>query len=769
MVYVLLLQKKLIICLNRLIGERLAAIDVCFINLYLFFLLTKIFNRMKRNFLLLMLTALLPLAGWAEDIEIKGSGATNQFTFTWKKVTDDKGTVKERTATINGFVTGASKSEITIPATVDFPESDGADPSTFTVTAIKANAFEGETLITSVSFAENSELTEIGANAFLNCTKIESVDFTEAVKLATIGEGAFIGTKILSLNLSTTTVTDIYRLFTKDEDGKRTNGSLQSVTLPKTVGTISNKAFDGCTVLATVNFANLEDDATNVTTIGTSAFANTAIEELNLTNTRITKIPDNLAGATNAKLTTISFPKTLATIPADAFKDYTKLATVNFHTLEDGATNVITIGASAFAKTALTSLDLTNTKITELNELFESVNNKVTSVKLPKTLTTINANAFEGLGALKAVDFTACEANITIKANAFKTTVLLTSIDLPEVGLTLEANSFANTYLQTVTFKGDLATGAVKAGAFVRNGNQTITVNYTPKSDDAIAEKASFAQNAFAAEDAAVWVNFKTTAVYGETLATLPADAEGHVLYGATLDQSGAIAGEGKIPVYRKNATYYYGTFVTPGKIKIAKKQGDANVMVYGAYVDNDPVNGTAFLMDQLHLIGGYYTIPAGEKIIVKSSKGDEVLYSNDASLENSVNYASDGTTNRNEIRAHSGTDVFAASIKEAAAAVDKVVYFLAPIADYDIYWTPFKNERMVSAGQFYLYALPTAGEARIVWLDGSEEDQIVTGINTIENKKAVVDGVIYNLAGQKVDGNYKGVVIKNGQKFIQK
>ncbi len=30
-------------------------------------------------------------------------------------------------------------------------------------------------------------------------------------------------------------------------------------------------------------------------------------------------------------------------------------------------------------------------------------------------------------------------------------------------------------------------------------------------------------------------------------------------------------------------------------------------------------------------------------------------------------------------------------------------------------------------------------------------------------------DNILYNLCGQRVDANYKGVVIKNGQKMIQK
>ena len=35
--------------------------------------------------------------------------------------------------------------------------------------------------------------------------------------------------------------------------------------------------------------------------------------------------------------------------------------------------------------------------------------------------------------------------------------------------------------------------------------------------------------------------------------------------------------------------------------------------------------------------------------------------------------------------------------------------------------------------------------------------------------KAAAIDGAIYNLAGQKVNASYKGVVIQNGKKFLQK
>jgi len=58
--------------------------------------------------------------------------------------------------------------------------------------------------------------------------------------------------------------------------------------------------------------------------------------------------------------------------------------------------------------------------------------------------------------------------------------------------------------------------------------------------------------------------------------------------------------------------------------------------------------------------------------------------------------------------------------------------------------------------------------DVRVIWLDGSEEDQGVTAIQSV--KKANADkGAIYNLAGQKINASYKGVVIKDGKKFIQK
>ena len=62
-------------------------------------------------------------------------------------------------------------------------------------------------------------------------------------------------------------------------------------------------------------------------------------------------------------------------------------------------------------------------------------------------------------------------------------------------------------------------------------------------------------------------------------------------------------------------------------------------------------------------------------------------------------------------------------------------------------------------------------------WFDNLKIERIAAGATEpfvpsgIAGVKAAVkaDGAIYNLAGQKVGKDYKGLVIMNGKKFVQK
>lgn len=60
----------------------------------------------------------------------------------------------------------------------------------------------------------------------------------------------------------------------------------------------------------------------------------------------------------------------------------------------------------------------------------------------------------------------------------------------------------------------------------------------------------------------------------------------------------------------------------------------------------------------------------------------------------------------------------------------------------------------------------PAAAKTIFFSLGGNGE---TTGINGIEQEKKMNDGIMFNMAGQKVQKSYKGMVILNGKKFINK
>lgn len=68
-----------------------------------------------------------------------------------------------------------------------------------------------------------------------------------------------------------------------------------------------------------------------------------------------------------------------------------------------------------------------------------------------------------------------------------------------------------------------------------------------------------------------------------------------------------------------------------------------------------------------------------------------------------------------------------------------------------------------ISPFRAYFTGIPEGAPAKLNFIDGE-----ATGINGV-NAEAAADGAIYNLAGQKVSAAYKGIVIKNGKKYLMK
>lgn len=68
-----------------------------------------------------------------------------------------------------------------------------------------------------------------------------------------------------------------------------------------------------------------------------------------------------------------------------------------------------------------------------------------------------------------------------------------------------------------------------------------------------------------------------------------------------------------------------------------------------------------------------------------------------------------------------------------------------------------------ISPFRAYFTGIPEGASTKLNFFDGE-----ATGVNGV-NAEAAADGAIYNLAGQKVSAAYKGIVIKNGKKYLMK
>ena len=467
---------------------------------------------MRKHFLLLFLMAVLPLAGWAAPTITPGANTVLRFNAIVDN-TDPENPVY--TAEIKGFVNGGDVANLVIPATVQFAEIEGGDVHTYKVVKVLADAFKDNETLKSVTFSAN--LTEI-EKAFTGCKNLTTVNFTAAVDLNAIAEKAFEGTAITALDLSTTKVVTINNLlgtkYSATPAEVVNNNTLTTVKLPKTVTSIEEKAFENCTALATVEFA-AEDNAENQT-IGVGAFKGTAIQTLDLSNTTIETI-GNLFGTqyaatafANTVLTTVKLPKTVTSIEEKAFENCTALATVEF--AATGNAEHQTIGVGAFKGTAIQTLDLSKTTIETIVNMFGTqsaatavANTALTTVKLPKTVTSIGGLAFDNCTALTTVTFETATDAATIGDGAFKGTAIQ-HLDLSKTKVAVINNLFGT------LFGGD----PTKTTDDV--ANNTLTTVTLPVTWTTIVEKAF--ENCAALATINLYPGTGTSAD-GQTIATL--------------------------------------------------------------------------------------------------------------------------------------------------------------------------------------------------------------------------------------------------------
>ncbi len=241
-----------------------------------------------------------------------------------------------------------------------------------TVEVIGAGAFQNNEKITSITLP--STVTKIGEAAFSGCSQLQHIYGMENVE--TLGKSAFYECKELeSINISGVTGTIGENTF------YNCNFSFSSITIPKSVTSIGDRAFYGCS-LSSITIPS------SVKSIGNEAFY-------------------------GCRLSSITIPSSVISLGDSAFSGCSQLYTVE---LENGLTS---IGASCFSGCSWLS-----------------------SITLPESVKTLGASAFSGCSQLYTVELK--NELTSIGASCFSGCFSLSSITLPESVTTVGSNAFGN-------------------------------------------------------------------------------------------------------------------------------------------------------------------------------------------------------------------------------------------------------------------------------------------------------------------------------------
>ena len=623
----------------------------------------------------------------------------------------------------SGIITGlttdlsdAAVKDIVIPATVTDAANGNAIVKIKTVGQAGGKVFEAyKTKIQSISFAAESNCEEIVANAFEGLSALTTVNFTNATNLTTIGAAAFKGTAITALDLTKTKVAAVTNLMSATTAAKNT--SLILVALPETWTSIANSAFEYCSALATFDFGTAKSTFNDGDqTIGNSVFTGTAIESLDFSKTKVLTLGTSLfaasAAAANSSLTSVTLRAEMTDI-STAFQFCTGLTTITLPT------------AATFNAIA--------------NNAFKGCTG-LTTITIPAKVTTIGTSAFEGCTSLATVTFAhgAADAFTSIAAMAFGKTAIA-SITIPATTPLNAADGVASTAfygcekLKSFTYNpvGDVSAKVINDLAFVGCEGVAITTS-------------------------ASYISFNPTA---------PTNAS----YGTSSGDAAAVTFTPK--QYKSNSSKYYICYKAPSVIKI--KKGDAKV--YQAYLDE--ANGEVNMM-LYRAKGGYYTINTNAVVLILTEKSDLTYEAGTAADKGNWlanEYTTEGAwnaTNTNALQLVTDANGIDRAALEVRAANLGAGYSLLGWSNTTsgVSFKPITSGTTFPLQSMYLFAkVPAAGgRLNINWLDedGNIEEQ-TTAIQAVKN--VAEDGAIYNLAGQKVNASYKGVVIKNGKKYIQK
>ena len=376
----------------------------------------------------------------AGTLRIAGEGAMGEYSTPWKQSRDNiKTVVIERGVTAiggNAFrdcsiltsVTFAGDSQLTIVGNYAFCDCSSLTNITIpeSVTSIGTNAFDSCKSLTNITIPRSVKV--IGEGAFRSCLGLTDVNITDMDAWCRIDFGGSTATPMYCANniwlngqkiVSATVpegVTELNYTFYRFKD-------LIQVTLPKSLTGIGEETFYQCTSLTNVDIPE------GVSTIGDSAFDHCS------------------------SLTSITLPKGLTEIGDSAFSSCSNLTSV------DVPEGVTTIGSCALAWCRnLTSINLPE-RITLIENSLFSMCNSLTTINIPESVTAIGDGAFDNCSSLVSINIP--EGVTEIGSDAFRSCIRLSSVYISNLDAWYSINfgyRFANPfyYAQNLYLNGEL-------------------------------------------------------------------------------------------------------------------------------------------------------------------------------------------------------------------------------------------------------------------------------------------------------------------------
>ena len=309
---------------------------------------------------------------------------------------------------------------------IDIPDTVTKDNIDYTVTAIGDSAFESFPTPTNVSSVFiPATVRSIGDSAFSYCNALTTVTFAEGSQLKSIGLAAFYGTE------------QLYPKFKeiKIPDSVDTIGSgaffycqdLERITLPSALQTLSSVTFYGCAALSEVTFP------ASLKTIESSVFDGCRnLSEVKLPAS-LTAIQSSVFHRCSAK--TVFYDGSLEqwnhitadndvlgySCPSLVMDDYT----AQFIPIEDDPDHPFpgpppkTVTITKYTGTESTVIlpsTISSWPVTKVGEDALKDNTTITSVTIPANVTEIGSNAFAGCTNLTSVNYAGDWSNLTIQS-----------------------------------------------------------------------------------------------------------------------------------------------------------------------------------------------------------------------------------------------------------------------------------------------------------------------------------------------------------------